>query len=237
MPYEKSKRLALALLTVAWLAAPASGFPQEPQAMPDILTAATPDEAVRALQQQWEIANYQRQGKARSEALGALVETARSTAQRFPGRADVLTWEAICLATYAGSLQGLSQVRALGLAKEARERLEEAERLDPSGDGGAIPTTLGALYFQVPGWPLGFGDDDKAAQYLKQALAINPDGMDPNYFYALFLMKKGEYAQAKAALEKALAAPPRPQRPLADEGRRKEIQAALQELERKQATR
>lgn len=237
MPYERSKRLALAVLTVAWLAAPASGFPQESQAMPDILATATPDEAVRALQRQWEIANYQRQGKARSEALGALVETARSTAQRFPGRADVLTWEAICLATYAGSLQGLSQMHALGLAKEARERLEEAERLDPSGYGGAIPTTLGALYFQVPGWPLGFGDDEKAAQYLKQALAINPDGMDPNYFYGLFLMKKGEYAQARAALEKALAAPPRPQRPLADEGRRKEIQAALQELERKQATR
>ncbi|MDD2409085.1 MAG: tetratricopeptide repeat protein [Tepidiphilus sp.] len=237
MPCTRSKRLTLALLAAAWLAAPVTGFTQEAPALPNVATAATPEEAVRALQQQWEIANYQRHGKERSEALEALVEAARATAQRFPGRADVLTWEAICLASYAGSLQGLSQVRALGLAKEARERLEEAERLDPNGYGGAIPTTLGALYFQVPGWPLGFGDDEKAAQYLQKALTINPDGMDPNYFYGLFLMKKGEYAQAKTALEKALAAPPRPQRPLADEGRRKEIQAALQELERKQGTR
>lgn len=195
--------------------------------------ATTPEQAVRTLQQQWAVANYQRQGKERVKAFEALAEQAREAAKRFPDRAGVLTWDAICLATYAGSLQGLSQLRAIGLAKEARDRLLEAEVLDPSGFGGSIPTSLGSLYFQVPGWPLGFGDDEKAEQYLKKALAIDPNGIDANYFDGLFLMKKKSYPEAKAALEKALAAPPRPDRALADEGRRKEIKAALADLAQK----
>lgn len=87
-----------------------------------------------------------------------------------------------------------------------------------------------ALYYQVPGWPLGFGDDNKAEALLKKALAINPTGIDANYFYGDFLYRQGQYRAAAAALEKALHAPARPDRPLADEGRRKEAQALLAKI-------
>jgi Tfp pilus assembly protein PilF len=79
----------------------------------------------------------------------------------------------------------------------------------------------------VPGFPLGFGDHDKARELLKKALALNPNGIDPNYFYADFLYEQGEYAQALQYLDKAAKAPPRPGREVADKGRHAEI-AALQ---------
>ena len=65
---------------------------------------------------------------------------------------------------------------------------------------------------------------------LKQALAINPDGLDPNYFYGDFLQRQKRYEEARAALEKALAAKDRPGRELADKGRRAEATALLQQV-------
>ena len=75
-----------------------------------------------------------------------------------------------------------------------------------------------------------FADDKKAEAFLKKALEINPNGIDANYFYGDFLYRKGHYPEALAALEKAMHAPERPSRPLADEGRRKEIQAIIAKI-------
>ena len=94
---------------------------------------------------------------------------------------------------------------------------------------GSIYTSLGSLYYQVPGWPIGFGNDDKAEKYLKKALALNPDGIDANFFYGDYLLEEGRYQEAVAALEKALHAPARPEREIADAGRRAEIQAKLKQ--------
>ncbi|MBV2263899.1 MAG: tetratricopeptide repeat protein, partial [Thauera sp.] len=96
-------------------------------------------------------------------------------------------------------------------------------------DGSAY-TSLGGLYYQVPGWPLGFGDDAQAEKLLKQALAINPGGIDPNYFYGDFLSRQKRYAEARTALEKALAAPDRPGRESADAGRRAEARRLLEQV-------
>ena len=62
---------------------------------------------------------------------------------------------------------------------------------------------------------------------LKKALQINPDGIDPNYFYGDFLYRQGRTDEALQALEKALQAPARPARTDADAGRRHEIQALI----------
>ena len=105
--------------------------------------------------------------------------------------------------------------------------------IDPQALAGSAYTSLGSLYYQVPGWPIGFGDDEKAEKMLTQALAINPDGLDPNYFYGDFLQRQKRYEEARAALEKALAAKDRPGRELADNGRRAEATALLQQVESK----
>ncbi|MCP4063088.1 MAG: tetratricopeptide repeat protein, partial [Gammaproteobacteria bacterium] len=84
--------------------------------------------------------------------------------------------------------------------------------------------------YQVPGWPLGFGDDDKARQYLQKALAINPDGMDANFFFGDFLLDQGEPERARSYLQKVLEAPDRAGRDVADAGRREEARNRLGSL-------
>ena len=116
------------------------------------------------------------------------------------------------------------------LVKQARQDFQAALALDERSLDGSALTSLGSLYYQVPGWPIGFGDDDKARELLTRALEINPEGIDSNYFYADFLLDQGDKDGARRYFEKALQAPARPQRPLADRGRRDEIQAKLKNL-------
>jgi Tfp pilus assembly protein PilF len=122
---------------------------------------------------------------------------------------------------------------ALGKVKKAKGLFETALRIDPTALDGSAYTSLGSLYYQVPGWPIGFGDNDKAEKNLKQALSLNPNGIDSNFFYGDFLLQDGRYDEAKAYLERALQAPARPGRELADAGRRQEIKAALAQVQEK----
>jgi len=80
---------------------------------------------------------------------------------------------------------------------------------------------------------VGFGNDKKAVQFLTKALEFNPDGIDPNYFYADYLREKKEFEAAEKYLLKAQNAAPRPNRPVADSGRRQEISLALAEVREK----
>ncbi len=176
------------------------------------------------LSESWAKIKYQMPEDQRVKALEALNEEAASLVESNAGEAAPLVWQAIILSTMAGEKGGLG---ALSLVKQAKKLLERAEALDPEVLDGSVYTSLGSLYYQVPGWPLGFGDDDKAEQYLKKALSVNPDGIDPNYFYGDYLLSEKEYQEAATAFERALAAPKRDNRPIADAGRRAEIEAAL----------
>ncbi len=105
--------------------------------------------------------------------------------------------------------------------------------IDGQALNGSAYTSLGTLYFKVPGWPAGFGNNKKAEALLKKALAINPGGIDSNYFYGDYLIDRKRYADAERYLRAAIAAKPRPDRPVADMGRHKEIDAALAIVEAK----
>lgn len=185
-----------------------------------------------ALQRRWDTVNYDTAKNQQAAAFDALAVQARSAAKAYPQQAPVLIWTGVVLASAAGAHGGLG---ALSLAKEAKQDLEAALAIDPTALGGAAYTSLGSLYYQVPGWPLGFGSSKKARAMLEKGLAINPDDIDANYFYGDFLRDQGDYAQAREVLEKALAAPPRAGREVADAGRRKEIQSALAKVEAKLA--
>ena len=53
---------------------------------------------------------------------------------------------------------------------QAKKLFERAIKLDPAAMDGSAYTSLGSLYYQVPGWPVGFGDDDKAKEMLLKGL-------------------------------------------------------------------
>lgn len=182
-------------------------------------------ESVAGLQTKWAEIKYGSADKdtqiARMSALG---DEAGQLVAAHPERPEPKIWQAIILSSEAGLIKGLS---ALPKVKQAKSLLEEAAKIDFKSLQGSAYTSLGSLYYQVPGWPIAFGDNDKAKEYLQAALQINPDGIDPNYFYGDFLIHQKKYADAIPVLEKALAAHDRPGRTLADEGRRQEIRAAL----------
>ena len=185
------------------------------------------DEDVRSLQSEWAQIKYQRPAAEQEKAFAALAQTADTVRTKHAGRAEPQIWYGIIVASYAGAKGGLG---ALSLAKDAKAALEHALQLNPKALSGSAYTSLGSLYYQVPGWPLGFGDDAKARELLDKALAMNPEGIDPNYFLGDYLYRQRDYDGARKALERALQAPPRPDRPLADEGRRAEIKELLAKL-------
>jgi tetratricopeptide (TPR) repeat protein len=189
------------------------------------------DAELAAVQSAWAVANYETPpGDARVQAFEALSRRAEALVKAFPSRPEPLVWQGIVLSTYAGAKGGLG---ALGLAKQSRAALEAAMKLDPNALQGSAYTSLGTLYYKVPGFPLGFGNKGKAREYLEHALALNPDGIDPNFFYGEFLFEQDEYAPALEHLQKALHAPPRPGREVADSGRRKEIEALIARVQQK----
>lgn len=205
--------LMLALSVLALLAAP--------------LARAGMDDDVRQLQREWEEVKYHKPKADQEKAFEALAQTASTVRAKYTDRAEADIWYGIIVASYAGAKGGLG---ALSLAKDAKAAFEHALAVDPKALAGSAYTSLGSLYYQVPGWPIGFGDDKKAREMLEAALKLNPDGIDPNFFYGDYLYRKGDYANAKKALERALKAPARPDRPLADEGRRKEIDELLAKI-------
>lgn len=216
---------ALAASLLLGLLAQATGAPA-------LADPAAFDAELLAIQTDWATANYALPKDQREAAFEKLSARAAAFSQQYPGRAEPLVWEGIVLSTYAGVKGGLG---ALGLCKDSRDRLEASIRIDPDALQGSAHTSLAVLYHKVPGFPLGFGSNRKAAEQFDIALRLNPDGIDPNFFYGEFLYDQGDYAGALAHLQKALEAPPRPARASADEGRRREIQELLAKVRARQS--
>ncbi len=184
--------------------------------------------SVPQLQNGWAVANYELQDDEQDQAFEQLIEKASNAVAMEPNNAELLIWKAIIESTYAGKAGGLS---ALSLVKAARADLEAAMEIDPMALDGSAYTSLGALYYQVPSWPIAFGSSKKARKLLEKAIEVNPDGIDSNYFYGAFLVEEKDYESARQVLTKAMQATARPGRELADTGRRAEISELLSQLD------
>lgn len=178
---------------------------------------------INKLQTRWAEIKYQLSETEQEKAFATLVAEAEQLTATYK-TAPFLIWEGIIRSTYAGTKGGLG---ALDQVKQAKKLFERSIKLDPTAMNGSAFTSLGSLYYQVPGWPLGFGDDEKAKEMLLKGLNYNPDGIDSNYFYGDYLLGQKEYQQAVVAFEKALKAAPRADRQSADAGRKGEIDLAM----------
>ena len=186
------------------------------------------DQQLLAIQQSWSVNNYQLQAAAQVVAFEALLAQTAQLTQDYPKRAEAWVWQGITQSTFAGIKGGLG---ALSLAKAAKKSLETAIDLNPVVLAGSALTSLGTLYHKVPGWPVGFGNKDKARVMLEKALEISPNGIDANYFYGEFLFDEGDYDLAMRHLQLARQAPARLGRELADAARQTEITELLQRLD------
>ncbi|KQZ91490.1 tetratricopeptide repeat protein [Pseudomonas sp. Root562] len=191
---------------------------------------AADQQRLNDIQQSWAHIQYEVPEGQRTAAFEKLAAQASRFTQERQSVAEAWIWSGIVTSSWAGAQGGLG---ALGKVKEAKADLEKALAIDPKALQGSAYTSLGALYDRVPGWPIGFGDSDKAGEFLELALRMNPNGIDSLYFWGDHLYRQKRYVEARAALQKALLAAPRPGRETADAGRRKEIEALLVDVNKK----
>ncbi|TAL01212.1 MAG: tetratricopeptide repeat protein [Rhodospirillaceae bacterium] len=194
-----------------------------------ISAAEVPDVEIARVAEAWATIEYHQAGDPHrlTNAL-ALEDTAAALSERFPQAAEALFWQANALLLTADIMHSLGSLEKV---RRARTLLEQAEALAPAS--GAIKALLGSLYYEVPGWPIGFGNRNKAAAYLQRALEVDPEGVDANYFMGDFLLQSGKPTEAAAHLEKALAASQGMAPSVAVDGRRQEIQHVLDEARKR----
>jgi tetratricopeptide (TPR) repeat protein len=208
----KNYALAVALIAAALPAAASAGLPED----------------VKTINDNWARITYQMNGSShQTTALDQLAHQADLVVARYPGQADPLLWQGIVVSEQANRANIFHK---LGLATRARDIIARAYAINPRAGNGGAAMSLGVLYYKVPGSPIGFGDDKRARQLLQQALAMDPNGLDANYFWGDFLYDQGDKAGAKAALLKALRAPHDASRPVWDAGRRGEVKALLTKI-------
>jgi len=195
-------------------------------AMPSAYAGSDTGAVLAGVPEAWAYIKYQLPKNQRKGAFRKLYARAKQIRATHPGAIKPLLWEGIILTEYAAERGGL---RALKMIEQSRKLFEKVLEINPYVSHGAAYTQLGSLYFEVPGWPFGFGDRDKARDLLKKGLSISPDGLDANYFMGKFLLRQKQYREAAHHFQRALAAPSRPGRVIADTGRKSDARRMLEE--------
>ena len=212
--------LSYVLLAVA-------GFDVRPARAADAANAE-----VHRLQSAWDAIKFSvPEGEEQTNKMNVLGDDADAVAAKFPDRPEVLIWDGIITSERASMASVFS---ALGLAKRARDILQNAYEMAPAKLDAGATTSLGVLYYRVPGFPIGFGDKAKAQQLLEQATKLAPTGLDAWYFYGDFLYEEKEYSKAVEVFHHALSIAPHPDRPVWDKNRRLVIEERLASIAAKQ---
>jgi tetratricopeptide (TPR) repeat protein len=170
------------------------------------------DAEIIGLARHWATVKYlTKSDSAVQTKMAEVSREADALVSRYPEHVEPLIWQGIITSERASLTWGFS---ALDLATKARDILARAEKMDPKALDAGAPTSLGVLYYRVPGFPIGWGNVDKARRYLEEAVANAPNGRDAHYFYADFLYSQGEYRKAQKVLLRGLHLPEHPERPL-----------------------
>lgn len=201
-------------------------------------SASTYDPDALRLAISWEKIKFQVEDPSEQrKQMDALGEQADALAEQHPEAVEVVIWDGIItserasLANEQGGISG--PIKALQLATRARDTLDRMEKKDPKAFEAGAPTSLGVLYYRVPGFPMGFGDKKKARHYLEEAVRNAPNGLDAHYFYGDFLQEQGDYTKSAEVLKHSLTLPTHPERPIWEKNRRIVIQELLEKVESK----
>jgi tetratricopeptide (TPR) repeat protein len=192
--------------------------------VPGVATEPSVHQQVQRLHDEWADIFYRLPVDEEAGKFETLLPRVHVLVERYPQEAEPLVMEAYVLCTYAAAEFSLGSLSKVALA---RELLVKSIAINPTVMEGSAYVTLGNLYYRLPGWPISYGDDDQARQYLEAALKLFPEALDTNYFYGDFLMGQGEFRQAIPYLEKADKAPIRAQSRLSDLKLKEELKHRL----------
>ena len=88
---------------------------------------------------------------------------------------------------------------------DIKDALLTVLKIDPAYQAGSADRALGRWYYKVPG--LFGGSKKKSEEHLRRSLAYNPNSSSSLFFLAETLIALDRDAEARAMLEKLLAAP------------------------------
>jgi tetratricopeptide (TPR) repeat protein len=191
--------------------------------------AITPlQKTLQNIEHDWAVIYYGTAKDKQADGYQQLITQTEQLLQQNPNESELL----FCLAMIKSSLAAhQNAINALETINESRDLLTKVIAINPKTMNGSAYVILGTLYYRVPAWPVSFGDSALAEKYFQNALAINPNGIDSNYFYGKFLLANDKTDSAKTYFEKALAAPTRPEQKYSDEQLKAETKRVLDSIE------
>jgi len=183
------------------------------------------DDLAKTLNDEWGVIFYTLPSEQQAERFKELLLRIREFKAKYPYRAEPLIIEAVTQCTLVAAEWSFS---ALSDIENAKDLLLKAIDIDPKAMEAAAYIALGNLYYRLPGWPISFGDEDLARQYLETAVKLYPHEVDTNYFLGDYWLGEGEYDKALLYLEKAEKAKVRPEHELSDRHTKAETLKALE---------
>lgn len=130
------------------------------------LLANAANQNLLGIQHQWAACQYEIvDQESKTNCLQHLVKENEQAFASNPTSNELKVWLAINKSSLAGAKGGFD---ALSLVKQAKQLFEQVIADEPTALNGSAYTSLGSLYYQVPGWPLAFGSDKKAEKCLRK---------------------------------------------------------------------
>jgi tetratricopeptide (TPR) repeat protein len=142
----------------------------------------------------------------RKAYLESGIAAGRAAIALAPNKPEGHFWVAANMGALAESF-GLRQ--GLKYRGDIKAALETVLRLDAAFQQGSADRALGRWYFKVPG--LFGGSNKKSEEHLRKSLTYNPNSASSLFFLAETLIDLKRKPEAKAVLEKLLAAPVDPE--------------------------
>ncbi len=127
-----------------------------------------------------------------------------------------------------GQAKGI--MKSLSLVNPIKKLTERVIEIDEGYFYGGPHRVLGRLYNKAPGFPFSIGDNKKAAEHLKKALALAPKFYLNHLFLAELYISESKTAKARERLDWILQAPLNKNHEREDEGYKRDAEALLEEL-------
>jgi hypothetical protein len=142
----------------------------------------------------------------RRTALEGGLTAARAAIALHPDRPEGHFWLA---ATMGGLAESFGLRQGLKYRGGIKEALLTVLKLNPAYQQGSADRALGRWYYKVPG--LFGGSKKKSEEHLRRSLTYGPNSTSSLFFLAETLIALDRDAEARATLQKLLAAPTNPE--------------------------
>ncbi len=182
------------------------------------------DRIVHAIEAKWASIYFSAEIRDKKNAYTRLLNKTTKLAKQTLASPELMFWQATIIASRA---EHQNPIEALAAIHKAQDLLIKTIKIKPDTLDGSALITLGSLYHQAPGWPIAFGDDKKAEQYLKKGLQINPQGIESNFYYGQYLLNKDQQEKAIKYFKTALNGPVRKEQEFADSSLKEKIKKIM----------